>query len=106
MAKYPLVTKNLLADKKQWGDLRTIQVNIVDANTGHKIDDLPEPHFLKELMQELLVWLDDHQETNLFIKAFALHYLAVAMHPFADGNGRTMRLMQHLLMLKDGQAKS
>jgi len=98
-----LVTKDLLADKKQWGDLRTIQVNIADANTGKKIDALPEPHFLKELMQELLLWLDDHQETNPFIKAFAFHYLAVAIHPYADGNGRTMRLMQHLLLLKDGE---
>lgn len=98
-----LVTKDLLADKKQWGDLRTIQVNIADANTGKKIDDLPEPHFLKELMQELLLWLDDQQETNPFIKAFAFHYLAVAIHPFADGNGRTMRLMQHLLLLKEGE---
>lgn len=98
-----LVTQDLLADKKQWGDLRTIQVNIADANTGKKIDDVPEPHFLKELMQELLLWLDEQQETNPFIKAFAFHYLAVAIHPFADGNGRTMRLMQHLLLLKDGE---
>ena len=97
-----LVTKDLLVDKKQWGDIRTIQVNIVDANSGKKIDDLPEPHFLKELIQDLLLWLEDQQETNPFIKAFAFHYLAVAIHPFADGNGRTMRLMQHLLLLKDG----
>ena len=98
-----LVTKDLLADKNQWGALRTIQVKIADASTGKKIDDLPEPHFLKELMQELLLWLDDHQETNPFIKAFAFHYLAVAIHPFADGNGCTMRLMQHLLLLKEGE---
>lgn len=98
-----LVTKDLLADKKQWGDLRTIQVNIADANSGKKIDDVPEPHFLKELMEDLLLWLDDQQETNPFIKAFAFHYLAVAIHPFADGNGRTMRLMQHLLLLKSGE---
>ena len=98
-----LVTKDLLADKKQWGDLRTIQVNIADANSGKKIDDVPEPHFLKELMEDLLLWLDEQQETNPFIKAFAFHYLAVAIHPFADGNGRTMRLMQHLLLLKAGE---
>ena len=97
------ITKDLIGDKKQWGDLRSIQVNIADANTGKKIDDVPEPHFLKELMQDLLLWLEDQQETNPFIKAFAFHYLAVAIHPFADGNGRTMRLMQHLLLLKNGE---
>lgn len=59
-----IVTKDLLADKKQWGDIRTIQVNIVDANSGKKIDNLPEPHFLKELMQDLLLWLEDQQENG------------------------------------------
>ncbi|MBC7467284.1 MAG: Fic family protein [Bdellovibrio sp.] len=38
-----------------------------------------------------------------FVKAFAFHYLAVAIHPFVDGNGRTVRLRQHLLLLKSGE---
>jgi Fic family protein len=98
-----LITKDLLNDKKQWGNIRTIKVEIADANTGKKIDDVPEPHFLKELLSELWEWLDENKNTNPFVKAFAFHYLAVAIHPFADGNGRTMRLMQHLLLLKNGE---
>lgn len=98
-----LITKDLLSDKEQWGNIRTIKVEIADANTGKKIDDVPEPHFLKELLSELWEWLDENKDTNPFVKAFAFHYLAVAIHPFADGNGRTMRLMQHLLLLKNGE---
>lgn len=98
-----LVTKDLLNDKKQWGDIRTIKVEIVDAVSGKKIDDVPEPHFLKELLEDLWQWLDDHDNIDSFVRAFAFHYLAVAIHPFADGNGRTMRLMQHLLLLKGGE---
>lgn len=98
-----LITKDLLNDKKQWGSIRTIKVEIADANTGNKIDDVPEPHFLKELLSELWEWLNENEDTNPFVKAFAFHYLAVAIHPFADGNGRTMRLMQHLLLLKNGE---
>jgi Fic family protein len=98
-----LITKDLLKDKKQWGNIRTIKVEIADANTGQKIDDVPEPHFLKELLSELWEWLDDNIDTNPFVKAFAFHYISVAIHPFADGNGRTMRLMQHLLLLKNGE---
>ncbi len=98
-----LITKDLLSDKKQWGNIRTIKVEIADANTGKKIDDVPEPHFLKELLSELWQWLNENEDTNPFVKAFAFHYLAVAIHPFADGNGRTMRLMQHLLLLKNGE---
>lgn len=98
-----LVTQDLLSDKKQWGDVRTIKVDIVDANSGKKIDDVPEPHFLNELLEDLWKWIEDHHETDTFVTAFAFHYLAVAIHPFADGNGRTMRLMQHLLLLKGGE---
>lgn len=98
-----LITKDLLNDKKQWGSIRTIKVEIADANTGNKIDDVPEPHFLKELLSELWEWLNENEDTNPFVKAFAFHYLAVAIHPFADGNGRTMRLMQHLILLKNGE---
>ncbi|MBN8541158.1 MAG: Fic family protein [Deltaproteobacteria bacterium] len=98
-----LVTKDLLEEKKQWGDIRTIKVGIVDAHSGKKIDDVPEPHFLKELLGDLWNWLDDHQDIDPFVRSFAFHYLAVAIHPFADGNGRTMRLMQHLLLLKRGE---
>lgn len=98
-----LITKDLLTDKKQWGNIRTIKVEIADANTGKKIDDVPEPHFLDELLSDLWEWLDNSADMNPFVRAFAFHYLAVAIHPFADGNGRTMRLMQHLLLLKNGQ---
>ncbi len=99
-----LITKDLLADKCQWGSVRTIKVEIADANTGKKIDDVPDPHFLKELLSELWEWLNENAEVNPFVKAFAFHYLAVAIHPFADGNGRTVRLMQHLLLLKNGES--
>ncbi|MBK9321599.1 MAG: Fic family protein [Bdellovibrionaceae bacterium] len=98
-----LITKDLLSDKKQCGNIRTIKVDIVDANSGKKIDDVPEPHFLNELLDDLWKWLDDSSELDPFVRAFAFHYLAVAIHPFADGNGRTMRLMQHLLLLKGGE---
>lgn len=99
-----LITKDLLADKNQWGCVRTVEVEIADANTGKKIDEVPEPHFLKELLTELWEWLNENSEINPFVKAFAFHYLAVAIHPFADGNGRTVRLMQHLLLLKSGES--
>lgn len=97
-----LVTRGVLPDPKQSGNLRTIQVTIADATTGKKLDECPEPHLLDGLTQELWKWMDDHSETNAFVKAFAFHYLAIAIHPFADGNGRTMRLAQHLLLLKNG----
>ncbi|MBV9268640.1 MAG: Fic family protein [Acidobacteriaceae bacterium] len=34
--------------------------------------------------------------------SFDAHYRLVAIHPFADGNGRTARLLMNLLLLRDG----
>ena len=94
-----LVMQGLL---EQDGRFRTIPVSIVNSATGEKIDDCPEPHLLKDLMDDLWRWLDDNEGFDPFLKAFAFHYIAVAIHPFADGNGRSVprKLMQHLLLLK------
>jgi Fic family protein len=97
-----LVTQGLLAEK-QTGRYRTIPVSIINSATGEKIDDCPEPHLLRDLMDDLWRWLDNNVEVDPFLQAFGFHFIAVAIHPFADGNGRTVRLMQHLLLLRGGQ---
>ncbi len=97
-----LVTQGTL-DEKQVGRYRTISVAIVNSGSGEKIDDCPESHQLKNLMDELWVWLEENAAFDPFLHAFGFHFIAVAIHPFADGNGRTVRLMQHLLLLRGGQ---
>jgi Fic family protein len=98
-----LVTSGLIRED-QLGRYRTIRVSIANANNKNEIiDTVPEPHFVPEAMDELWRWLQDNQDRNPFVRAFAFHFLAVAVHPFADGNGRTVRLMQHLLLLKSGE---
>jgi Fic family protein len=61
----------------------------------------PNPAKVPALMQQLL------NETNTskdhpVIKAAHLHQRFVAIHPFADGNGRTVRLLMNLLLLRHG----
>ncbi len=97
-----LVTQGLL-EERQSGRVRSVPVSIVNATTGEKIDECPQPHELKALLDELWLWLSDTKEMNPFVRAFAFHFIAVSIHPFADGNGRTVRLMQHLLLLLSGQ---
>lgn len=97
-----LVTQGMI-EEKQCGRIRTVPVSIVNATTGRKIDECPQPHDLKDLLEDLWRWLDDTKDLNPFTRAFAFHFIAVSIHPFADGNGRTVRLMQHLLLLLGGQ---
>jgi Fic family protein len=97
-----LVTQGLI-EERQCGRVRTIPVSIVNAATGEKIDECPQPHELKDLLDDLWRWLDDTEDMSPFARAFAFHFIAVSIHPFADGNGRTVRLMQHLLLLLGGQ---
>lgn len=97
-----LVTQGLI-EERQCGRIRTIPVSIVNATTGEKIDECPQPHELKDLLEDLWRWLEDTKGMSPFARAFAFHFIAVSIHPFADGNGRTVRLMQHLLLLQGGQ---
>lgn len=97
-----LVTQGLI-EERQCGRVRTIPVSIVNATTGEKIDECPQPHELKDLLDDLWRWLGDTRDMSPFARAFAFHFIAVSIHPFADGNGRTVRLMQHLLLLLGGQ---
>ncbi len=96
-----LVTAGTIAEKMS-GRIRTVPVSIVNAANGSVLADCPEPHALKDLLDDLWSWLEETAGSNPFLRAFAFHFIAVSIHPFADGNGRTMRLMQHLLLLRSG----
>jgi len=97
-----LITHGLI-EERQCGRVRSVPVSIVDAANGEVLEDCPQPHALKDLLDDLWRWLEDTKDANPFTRAFAFHFIAVSIHPFADGNGRTVRLMQHLLLLLGGQ---
>ncbi len=44
----------------------------------------------------------EYQEHDLIIQAIAAHYHLAAMHPFQDGNGRTARALEALLLQRAG----
>ncbi|MCB0363840.1 MAG: Fic family protein [Bdellovibrionaceae bacterium] len=98
-----LITSGVLSDKHV-GVIRNISVSIGDASTGVQLDSCPEPKYLEDLLEDLWEWVEDHHDANAFALAFAFHYLFIAIHPFADGNGRTVRIMQHLLLLRSGES--
>ena len=78
------------------GRFRTSGVRISGANfvppNALKIDDY---------ITELIEWVNSSNENNL-IKSAIFHHRFVWIHPFFDGNGRTVRLLFNLLLMKEG----
>ncbi len=60
----------------------------------------PLEKFVPSLMHDLFNWLKNDLETPMLIKSCVFHYEFVFIHPFSDGNGRTARLWQNVLLMK------
>jgi len=79
------------------GRYRTSGVRIGGAN-------FVPPNALKvdQYMEELIVWANQATHLSPIIKASIFHHRFVWIHPFYDGNGRTVRLIFNLLLMKEG----
>ncbi len=85
-------------EKEFAGRYRNASVRISGAN-------FVPPNALKvdAYMTELINWLnDDSIVINLVVKAAIFHHRFVWIHPFFDGNGRTVRLVYNLYLMKLG----
>lgn len=60
----------------------------------------PNPVKIPDLMRDFGRTLE--QAAPLPLVAFAAHFRLVAIHPFSDGNGRTVRLLMNLILLRFG----
>ena len=60
----------------------------------------PPEDMVPKLMNDLFSWLKNDNETPLLIKSCVFHYEFVFIHPFSDGNGRTARLWQNVILSK------
>jgi Fic family protein len=104
---YTLTDKDILTvhgmvlqkiEKEFVGRYRNAGVRISGANF------IP-PNALKvdSYMIDLIEWLNDKTvEINLIVKAAIFHHRFVWIHPFFDGNGRTVRLIFNLYLMKLG----
>jgi Fic family protein len=59
---------------------------------------------IENLMREFLEWINSDSITSLnpILRAGLAHYNMGLIHPFGDGNGRTARLIEALLMKSSG----
>lgn len=96
-------------DKRHSGTYKFSDNKVIAKNSNGKILGIifepTLPYLTPKEMQELVDWTKQEFKANnfhplLIIGNFILEFLAI--HPFADGNGRTSRVLTNLLMLKNG----
>lgn len=103
-----VLEKLSLADDVQPGELRTHSVVVGNVYRGAPAEDGPY------LVDRLCEWLNgaefraphstatDMETVYAIIKAVIAHLYLAWIHPFGDGNGRTARLLEFLILLSAG----
>ncbi len=65
----------------------------------------PEESDVVPLMAEVVDWLaDGDPEVDVVVRAAMAHLHVVSVHPFRDGNGRVSRIVQSLVLAREGLA--
>lgn len=93
----------LLTDEPGMHGIRTRQNWIGGANF-HPLDaDFvpPAPHLVRELMDDLLSYLNGAADSPL-VQAAIVHAQFETIHPFSDGNGRVGRALIHTVLTRRG----
>ncbi len=96
------VTKGLLAPSRN-GKIRKEPVFVNDPGTGKTTYWPPDDTDIPLLMKELLTYIDTNRMIlDPLIVAGIFHKQFVIIHPFMDGNGRTVRLATKVLLAAVG----
>jgi Fic family protein len=65
----------------------------------------PDPTEVAGLMEEVLDWLaNGDPDIDVVVRAAMAHLHVVSVHPFRDGNGRVSRIVQSLVLAREGLA--
>lgn len=95
--------QKIVSDDKV-GAIRKTQVVIKEEGSGEVI--LQPPPFVEVpyLMDDFFEWLNskEAQEVHPILRAGITHYILVTIHPFVEGNGRTVRAFASLILMREG----
>jgi Fic family protein len=86
------------------GVFRTTEVIIKEEGTGKVIFSPPPSQEVPYLLDDFFEWLNDTKarEIHPILRAGIAHYVLVAIHPFVEGNGRTVRAFCSLILMREG----
>jgi len=86
------------------GHYRNHRVHVGDKNHGGVYTPPKCLADIESLMSEYVIWLNSDELKNLYppIRAALAHYHFGLIHPFGDGNGRTARLIEAIIIQSAG----
>jgi len=88
---------------KRPGRWRTGGVQVTAAGDGPPLYVGPDADAVPGLMVEVAEWLEHGDlDAHVVVRAAMAHLHVVTVHPFADGNGRTSRIVQSLVLARAG----
>jgi len=102
LTTHHLVTKQLL-EKASCGKLRQAPVFVNDPRSRQTVFWPPDYQDVMQLLKDLLNFIKKQEGIiDHLILAGIFHKQFVLIHPFMDGNGRTVRLLTKLLLARLG----
>lgn len=83
---------------------RPVPIAVV-AGDGAVEYSAPAPEEVPRLVAEIVAWLDSgDRDADIVVRAAMAHLHLISVHPFRDGNGRVSRIVQSLVLARDGLA--
>ena len=87
---------------KDPGLWRTGPIGVTAADGSLEYDG-PESEQVVPLMDEVVEWLATGDlEVDVVVRAAMAHLHVISVHPFRDGNGRVSRIVQSLVLAREG----
>lgn len=88
--------------EKSPGLWRTGPVGVTGSD-GRLVYRAPDAGDVPALMAEVVEWLQDGDlDAHVVVRAAMAHLHVVSVHPFRDGNGRVSRIVQSLVLAREG----
>ena len=84
------------------GRFRQVQNRVVNVVDRRQLFLPPPAAEVPGLIAELATWAEDQNDTPAPLVAAMVHCRLAGIHPFADGNGRTARILASLAMYRGG----
>lgn len=98
------LTVDRLIVPEKIGVFRSSEVVIKEEGTGRVIFSPPPYVEVPYLIEDFFAWINSPEATEMhpILRAGIAHYILVTIHPFVEGNGRTVRAFSSLILMREG----